>query len=226
MSPPVPQSSPSESSIPLSSIARQSPDPSIVNRPILLLASASPRRAQLLTAAGVAFEVAAADVDETPLGDESPKTYVRRLAEAKARAVAASHPGRMVLGADTTVTVGGRILGKAGSEEEARTILRQLGGHAHEVHTGVALLGNGTSAVAVATSRVWIAPMTPADVDGYVASGEWRDKAGAYAIQGRMSRFVTRLDGSYTNVVGLPIALVWDLLMRYPDGRGAGRSQP
>lgn len=193
---------------------------------MLILASASPRRAQLLTAVGVAFETLAAEVDETPLNGELPEDYVQRLAEAKARTIAAAHPDRLVLGADTTVTVDGRILGKAADETEAREMLTQLAGRAHEVYTGVALVGDGTSTVACATSRVSIAPMTVEDIDAYIASGEWRDKAGAYGIQGRMSRFVTGLEGSYTNVVGLPISLVWGLIMRYPDGRGAGRSQP
>jgi septum formation protein len=192
----------------------------------LLLASASPRRAQLLRAAGVAFDVEPADVDETPLAGESPEAYVQRLALAKAQAMAAARPGRLVLGADTTVAVDGEILGKAGDDTEAAAMLARLVGRAHEVHTGVALALDGRSTVAVATTRVWFLPMTTEDITAYVASGEWHDKAGAYGIQGRISRYVARLDGSYTNVVGLPVALVWDMLMRYPDGRGAGRSQP
>ena len=192
----------------------------------VLLASASPRRAQLLRAAGVAFDVEPADVDETPRAGEPPEAYVRRLALDKAQAVAATRPGRRVLGADTTVAVEGQILGKAGGEGEAAAMLARLEGRPHEVHTGVALLLNGHSTVAVATSRVWFLPMTSEDIQAYVASGEWHDKAGAYAIQGRIARFVARLEGSYTNVVGLPVSLVWDLLMRYPDGREANRSQP
>jgi len=207
-----------------------------MNRPIgngqsamdrrLVLASASPRRAQLLRAIGVAFEVDAAEVDETPAVAEAPEVYVRRLAEAKARAVAEAHPGRLVLGADTTVTVGAEILAKAADEAEARRMLERLAGRVHEVHTGVALVRDADSAVACATTRVWFDPMTTEDIQAYVASGEWHDKAGAYGIQGRISRFVARIEGSYTNVVGLPVSLVWDLLMRYPEGRGAGRSQP
>jgi septum formation protein len=223
--PPIAQSVQSESPIPQSSITQQSRNPPITNRSILL-ASASPRRAQLLKAIGVAFDVMPAEVDETPLAGEAPEAYVERLAEAKARAVAARHPGRLVLGADTTVTVEGAILAKAGDAAEARQMLRRLSGRAHEVHTGVALVNGADSAVGCATTRVWFSPMTFEDIQAYIATNEWHDKAGAYAIQGWISRFVERVEGSYTNVVGLPVSLVWGLLMRYPEGRGAGRSQP
>ena len=193
---------------------------------VVILASASPRRAQLLRAIGVPFEAVPAEVDETPLPGETPGPYVERLALAKARAVAAAHPDGLVLGADTTVTVDGRILGKAADQREATQMLECLAGRAHEVHTGVALVSGTNSTVACATTRVWFAPMTSEDIERYVSSGEWKDKAGAYGIQGRISHFVARVEGSYTNVVGLPVALVWDLLMRYPVGRGTHRSQP
>lgn len=192
----------------------------------MILASASPRRAQLLRAIGVQFEVRPADVDEAPRGDETPQVYVERLALEKARAVAATRPAALVLGADTTVTVEGVILGKPADEAEAREMLQRLAGRAHEVLTGVALVRGCDSTVASATTRVAFAPMTFGDIHAYLETGEWHDKAGAYALQGRISRFVERVEGSYTNVVGLPVALVWDMLMRYPDGRGAGRSQP
>jgi septum formation protein len=175
---------------------------------------------------GIRFDVEPAEVDETPEGGESPDAYVQRLALEKARTVATRRPGRLVLGADTTVTVDGAILGKAADEGEARQMLQRLAGRAHEVHTGVALVRDGDSTVACATTRVWFSPMTSEDIQAYVASGEWHDKAGAYGIQGRIARFVTRIEGSYTNVVGLPVSLVWGLLMRYPEERGAGRSQP
>jgi septum formation protein len=191
----------------------------------LLLASASPRRAQLLKAIGVPFEVAPANVDETPGAAEPPESYVERLAAAKAHAVAMAHRGRLVLGADTTVTVEGVILGKAEDESDARQMLERLAGRAHEVHTGVALVRDANPTVACATTRVWFAPMTSEDIQRYISTEEWRDKAGAYGIQGRISRFVARVEGSYTNVVGLPVALVWDLLMRYPV-QGTHRSQP
>ncbi len=192
----------------------------------LLLASASPRRAQLLTAAGIRFESHPSEVDETLHPGEAPADYVRRLAREKAEDVAGENPGRLVLGADTTVVVDGRVLAKAEDSAEARAMLEQLAGRAHQVLTGVALLGPGISAVEVATTTVEFAPMTSEDIERYVATDEWRDKAGAYGIQGRAGRFVTRLDGSYTNVVGLPVSLVYHLLMRYPEGRGAVRSQP
>ena len=162
----------------------------------ILLASASPRRAQLLHAIGVRFEAVPADVDETPRAGESPEAYVERLALEKARVVADAQPGRLVLGADTTVTVGAEILAKAADEAEARQMLERLAGRMHEVHTGVALVRDADSAVACATTRVWFDPMTTEDIQAYVASGEWHDKAGAYGIQGRISRFVARIEGS------------------------------
>lgn len=190
----------------------------------LLLASQSPRRAQLLKAIGVSFDTSAADIDETPRDGEVPVEYVQRLAFEKANTIAEAHPARLVLGADTTVTVDGEILGKAADPAEAGEMLRRLAGRGHEAHTGVALVRGTDSTVACATTRVFFAPMTPQDIDMYVRSNEWRDKAGAYGIQGRISRFVSGIDGSYTNVVGLPVALVWGLLMRYPEGRGRDRS--
>lgn len=205
---------------------------------MLILASASPRRAQLLTAAGIRFEVQAADVDETPIKDEAPEAYVQRLALEKARAVAeryaapaprsphGSVPAALVLGADTTVVVGGCILAKPADAAEAREMLEQLAGRAHQVLTGVALVGPAEPAVAVASTAVWFAPMTSEDIAWYIETDEWRDKAGAYGIQGRISRFVARVEGSYTNVVGLPVSLVCGLLMRYPEGRGAFGSTP
>lgn len=183
----------------------------------LVLASASPRRAELLAAAGIAFEVDTADIDETPRAGETPDVYVRRLAEAKARAVAARHPGRRVLGADTTVVVDGVILGRPVDAADARDMVRRLAGRAHEVLTGVALVENGTAQVDLATTTVWFAPMTAGEIDAYVASGEPMDKAGAYGIQGRASCFVTRIDGSYSNVVGLPVALVHRWLQDSPE---------
>ena len=195
---------------------------------MLILASASPRRAQLLKAAGIRFETRAADVDETPLPGELPDAYVQRLAREKAEAVARTAPGRVVLGADTTVVVDRRILAKPAGAAEAREMLELLAGRPHEVLTGVALAGAGAGepAVAVASTAVWFAPMTSEDIAWYVETGEWQDKAGAYGIQGRISRFVARVEGSYTNVVGLPVSLVCGLLMRYPEGRGAFRSTP
>ena len=180
----------------------------------LILASASPRRAELLRSSGFDFDVEAANVDETPLAGEPPAAYTQRVAREKAQHVAASHAGEdvIVLGADTEVVLGRRILGKPADEDDARRMLRTLAGHVHEVLTAVVLLGNGREAAEVVTTRVWFTPMTAAEIDWYVASGEPMDKAGAYGIQGLGARFVERIDGSWSNVVGLPVAVVHRLL--------------
>jgi len=183
-----------------------------------VLASASPRRAELLTAAGFAFAIAHADIDEAPLSGEPADRYVLRLAEGKARAVAARFPDRAVLGADTTVVVDGHILGKPADAADAVAMLRRLQGRAHEVLTGVALVTDGHAQVVLETTRVWFGPMTDAEIAVYVASGEPMDKAGAYGIQGWAARYVTRVDGSYSNVVGLPVARVHELLGAFAGG--------
>lgn len=179
---------------------------------MLILASASPRRAELLRAARLAFETRAVDVDETPLPDESPDAHVRRLAEEKARAVHAKRRDAVVLGADTVVVADGKILGKPRDEEEAARMLRMLSGREHEVLTGVAVVGPNSSRTEVASTRVWLSPLTDDEIAWYVATREPMDKAGAYAIQGFASRFIERIEGSYSNVVGLPVALVYRLL--------------
>lgn len=178
----------------------------------LILASRSPRRAELLSAAGIAFEVLAADVDETPRASETPAAYVERLAIEKARAVHALRPDARVLGADTTVTIDGEILGKPADEADAVRMLRLLSGRAHDVHTGVALVSAGGVRSAVDSTRVWFDAMTDEDISWYVGTGEPVDRAGAYAIQGFASRFIPRIEGSYSNVVGLPVALVSSIL--------------
>ena len=178
----------------------------------LILASRSPRRSELLKAAGISFEVLAADVDETPHPNETPAAYVERLAIEKARAVLALRPGARVLGADTTVTIDGEILGKPVDEADALRMLRRLNGRPHEVHTGVARASATGVRSAVDTTRVWFSKMTDEDISWYVSTGEPIDRAGAYAIQGFASRFIPRIDGSYSNVVGLPVALVSSIL--------------
>jgi septum formation protein len=178
----------------------------------IILASRSPRRAELLTAAGIPFEVLAADIDETPRANEAPAAYVERLAIEKARAVFAMRPGARVLGADTTVTIDGEILGKPSDTGDALRMLRLLNGRPHEVHTGVALVSAEGVRSAVDTTRVWFDTMTDEDISWYVATGEPVDRAGAYAIQGFASRFIPRIEGSYSNVVGLPVALVSSIL--------------
>ncbi len=179
---------------------------------MLILASRSPRRSELLTAAGIPFEVLAADIDETPRAGESPVAYVERLAIEKARAVLPLRPGARVLGADTTVTIDGEILGKPVDDADARRMIRLLNGRAHDVHTGVALVSRDGVRSAVDTTRVWFNAMTDEDISWYVATGEPVDRAGAYAIQGFASRFIGRIEGSYSNVVGLPVALVSSIL--------------
>lgn len=154
----------------------------------------------------------AADIDETPHPNESPSAYVERLAIEKARAVLALRRDARVLGADTTVTIDGQILGKPVDEQDAIRMLRLLQGRVHDVHTGVALVSASRVKSAVDTTRVWFAPMTDKDISWYVATGEPVDRAGAYAIQGFASRFIPRIEGSYSNVVGLPVALVSSIL--------------
>jgi len=180
----------------------------------LILASASPRRAELLRAAGFAFEVIVADVDESAKAGEKPSMYVRRLAAEKSAAALAivKDPHAVVLGADTTVVVDDDILGKPASDADAAVMLRRLSGRGHQVLTGISLRRGAQEIGRVESTTVHFAPLTAEDVAWYVASGEGRDKAGAYAIQGLASRFIPEIDGSYANVVGLPVAAVAELL--------------
>ena len=180
----------------------------------LLLASASPRRRELLAAAGIAVEVDPVEVDETPGEGEPPEAYVARVAESKAEAGARKHPDRVVLAADTTVTIDGELLGKPSDRLEAARMLRRLSGRTHDVLTAVVLVGRGTHQAHLERTAVTMRALSEAEIAWYVDSGEPLDKAGAYAIQGLASRFITRIDGSYTNVVGLPVPAVVDLLRR------------
>ncbi len=186
----------------------------------IILASASPRRAELLRAAGIDFDVKPANVDEQVHDGESAEAYVVRIARDKARVVSTQLPDRVVLAADTTVVVGGQILGKPEDAGDARRMLRLLSGRAHEVLTGVCVNVPRAEAGApldrcdarISRTHVEFAALTDEEVEWYVKSGEPMDKAGAYAIQGLASRYVTKIDGSYSNVVGLPVALVYELL--------------
>jgi septum formation protein len=181
----------------------------------LILASASPRRAELLRAAGFDFDVRVTDIDEAPRAGETPREYVSRVAREKAAAAEAGHDGdreAVILAADTTVVVDGDILGKPIDDDYARRMLARLSGRAHEVLTGVSVRLGTDEQVAVESTVVWFKPLTDEEIAWYVASGECRDKAGAYAIQGLASRFIPRIDGSYSNVVGLPVATVHRLL--------------
>jgi septum formation protein len=176
---------------------------------ILVLASASPRRAALLREAGIAFHVAPADVDESTRAGESAEAYVERLARGKAEAVWRLRTQAFVLGADTTVVAGEEILGKPEDEADAARMLRALSGRSHRVLTGVCLKGPSSFLrAAVVSTVVTFLHLSEADIAWYVGTGEPLDKAGAYAVQGGASRFVQRIDGSFSNVVGLPMELV------------------
>lgn len=180
----------------------------------LLLASASPRRRELLASLGLVFETAAPDIDETPRPEELPKVFAERLAAEKAAAVPAD-PQTVVLAADTIVVLGRRILGKPADEGEALEMLTALSGQAHEVITGVCLKrGEAQQAFSVST-QVLFRRLTEAEILRYIASGCPMDKAGAYAIQGGAAHMVREIRGSYTNVVGLPLSEVHESLLSF-----------
>jgi septum formation protein len=183
-----------------------------------VLASQSPRRAELLAAAGIEFDAFPVDVDESMHGDEPPEAYVLRVARAKAASVVSRASPRPVLAADTVVVVEGMVLGKPRDDREAAGMLARLSGRTHDVVTGVVLRWEGASREHLETTRVTFAVLSAAEVAWYVATGEPRDKAGAYAVQGRASRFVNRIEGSYANVVGLPVAAVYRLLREMSGG--------
>lgn len=187
----------------------------------IVLASASPRRQELLLSAGIAFTVQPADIDEAPLAGESPRDCAERLAREKALAVFQSNPQQCVLGADTIVVIDGVILGKPRDADDAARMLRLLSGRTHAVITGVCVVNpvaSGQCSVASniktasETTLVTMCEISEEEIRSYVASGEPMDKAGAYAIQGMASRWIPRIEGDYSNVVGLPVALVYRLL--------------
>jgi septum formation protein len=179
---------------------------------MLVLASASPRRQELLRNAGIPFEVRPAHIPEDPLPGEGAKDCAERLAREKALAVAVQRPHDCVLGADTVVVVEGQLLGKPSDAADAARMLRLLSGREHRVITGVCLVVNGQPSVASETTLVTVSEIAEKDIADYVASGEPMDKAGAYAIQGIASRWIPRIEGDYSNVVGLPVALVYGML--------------
>jgi septum formation protein len=180
---------------------------------MIVLASASPRRQELLRNAGIRFTVQPADIDETPLAGESARDCAERLAREKALVVARTRPRDFVLGADTVVVVDQLILGKPCDAADAARMLRMLSGRTHSVITGVSLM-NGSLNVRVdsESTMVTMCEISEEEIRDYVASGEPMDKAGAYAIQGRASRWIPRIEGDYSNVVGLPVALVYSML--------------
>jgi septum formation protein len=179
---------------------------------MLVLASSSPRRRELLANAGIDFIVDPANVDETQLPDEAPLEFAMRLATEKAQAVARRHSHDIVLGADTVVIVGEDVLGKPADAADAHLMLRLLRGRTHQVSTAIAMVSGRKLVTHVETTSVVVGRITDSEIEDYVASGEPMDKAGAYAIQGRASRWIHRIEGDYFNVVGLPVAALWKML--------------
>jgi septum formation protein len=192
----------------------------------LILASASPRRAELLRAAAMSFDVLPVEIDERFNPGEKPEEAVVRLAGAKAEAVAVAHPDAVVLGADTTVVVDGEALGKPADAQAKARMLRMLSGRTHQVLTGICLCSRGRRLADVETTHVRMAALTDAEIAWYVATAEGADKAGGYAVQGLASRFIEGIDGSYSNVVGLPISRVYKLLKELGcDILGSGKAR-
>jgi septum formation protein len=186
----------------------------------LILASASPRRTEILRNAGIAFETHATFLDETRRSGELPGDYIRRLALEKARAASATTRDTeecLFLGADTVVVAGEELLGKPHSADDARRMLRLLSGRTHQVHTAVALVRRprAMEGVIEEVTDVTFAPLSDKEIDAYIATGEPFDKAGAYAIQGAGGRYITRIEGCYFNVVGLPLARLWSFLREF-----------
>jgi septum formation protein len=186
-----------------------------MTEPRILLASASPRRSELLRQVGIAHEVRPVDVDESVREGEAPSAYVLRLAESKAAALwqqVAAAERLPVLAADTTVALEGEIFGKPGSLAEARSMLGRLSGRTHEVHTAVAILHGDGAAARVSSSSVTFRVLAPAEIDAYWRTGEPADKAGGYAVQGRAAAFISHISGSYSGIMGLPLYETWELL--------------
>lgn len=190
--------------------------PLFTTRAPLVLASSSPRRQQMLRTMGLDFTVAPAEVDETPLPGETPQSFASRMAGAKARAVAGSHPDAWVLGADTVVTREGVILGKPRDRAEALAILQHLAGRTHQVLSAICLcsLAQGIERTEVDTTGVTFISAADQLLSAYIATGEPLDKAGAYGIQGRAGAFIRRVEGSYTGIMGLPLFETAELLSR------------
>ncbi len=195
----------------------------MIKLPKLILASASPRRAEILTAVGWKFEKQTADIDETELPGEKPEDYVRRLAREKAVAVAGKYTDALVLGADTIVVIEDKIVGKPKDFADARRMLEMLSGRWHEVLTGVALVkitaGNLQIKVEMQRTRVKFARLASAEIEFLVELGEPLDKAGAYAVQAQAALFIEQIEGDYWNVVGLPVSLVYELVFGKDSNR-------
>lgn len=200
----------------------------MINLPKLILASGSPRRAEILTAVGWQFTKRVADIDESELPGETPENYVQRLAREKAEAVARLLPEQeestIVLGADTTVVINGEIIGKPSDFAEAREMLGKLSGNRHDVLTGVALVKISArqfeTRVAFERTSVKFAEMSEAEIGFLVEKGEPLDKAGAYAVQAQAALFIEGIEGDYWNVVGLPVHLVYRLMLNFNNSYG------
>lgn len=183
-----------------------------VDLPKLVLASGSPRRAEILKSVGWDFEKAIPDVDESIIAGESPEEYVERLAVEKANAVSSRYDGRIVLAADTTVVIDGEIIGKPVDLDDARGMIAKLAGNWHAVLTGVAVSFDGEAKTGIQSTRVKFASMSDKEIDFLVEKGDPLDKAGAYAVQAQAALFIEGIEGDYWNVVGLPISLVYRLV--------------
>lgn len=187
-------------------------DPNPIDLPELILASGSPRRAEILTSVGWPFTVQIPDIDETELPGEPPDDYVRRLAGEKASAVAGNIPDRLILAADTTVVIDRKIIGKPTDDDDARRMLKELSGNWHEVLTGVAIVKGEKSMIDLQRTRVKFAEMTGREIDFLVERGDPLDKAGGYAVQAQAALFIEGIEGDYWNVVGLPVNLVFSMV--------------
>lgn len=181
--------------------------------PPLVLASASPRRRDLLSLLGVPFTVHRTDVDETRWDDEPARSLVERLAVVKAEAGAAAHPGALVIGADTVVAVDDAVLGKPADDHDARRMIELLSGRTHRVLTGLAVVGAADPMTAVEETAVTFAALSATDIEWYLSTGDHHGKAGSYGVQGVAGAFITRLDGSFTNVIGLPLSTLRPMLV-------------
>lgn len=185
----------------------------MIELPKLILASGSPRRAEILASVGWEFTKHVADIDESPLKGEKPDDYVVRLACEKAAAVAGQYPGEIVLGADTTVVIDGQIIGKPLDLDDARRMLGLLSGNWHEVLTGVAVVHAGEVKTGIQSTRVKFAAMSEAEINFLAERGDPLDKAGAYAVQAQAALFIEGIEGDYWNVVGLPVSLAYRLVL-------------
>jgi septum formation protein len=186
----------------------------MINLPKLVLASGSPRRSEIMNSVGWEFTKDVPDIDESEREGEEAEAYVQRLAREKAEAIGFFHPDQIVLAADTTVVIDGRIIGKPTDLEDARRMLRMLSGNWHEVLTGIAVMKDGRAEVGLQRTRVKFASMNEDEIDFLAENGDPLDKAGAYAVQAQAALFIEGIEGDYWNVVGLPISLVYDMVGR------------